>query len=574
MISFFFKDRSLKIPIFSACLMFMSCFPLQGQSVSGNAELQALGKEFFEWRTRTQPCSGDDIPRVERPDGWTPNYSASALKDIHAAYEDFNKRLRNLSQSGWTRRDSVDYLLLRSAIARVNWDFNVLKHPYRNPDFYCQQALGSVYELLVVGSPMTDRRMENIVQRMESIPAMIQSAEENLKEPVLPFALIALDGLKDIRSKLNQSSRALKKVTGKKYFSKLDSAVSHASSALENYVSWLESRKPSMSARSSVGRDAYEYFLKTIALIPYSTDELLLQGRLEWNRSVSVESYETLRNAHWPQDSVFKTIEDQIEQERYDEEAIRRFLEEKNIMTVPAWVKHYWNAPRPDFIKPLTHLGVPDDLTSASRLDEDAYHYIPEPSNHLPFFYLATAKDPRPIIVHEGIPGHYFQLVRSWNNPDPIRRHYFDSGANEGIGFYVEEMLLQFGLFDNKPHSRETIYRFMRLRALRVEADIQLALGTFSVEQAGEYLARTVPMDRETAIGEAGFFAYGPGQAITYQVGKLQINKFLTEARIMQGEKFSLRAFHDFLMINGNVPIALQRWEYLGLNDEIKKLWN
>ena len=40
--------------------------------------------------------------------------------------------------------------------------------------------------------------------------------------------------------------------------------------------------------------------------------------------------------------------------------------------------------------------------------------------------------------------------------------------------------------------------------------------------------------------------------------------KLLAEARLQQGEKFNLRAFHDFVWKNGNVPIALQRWEFLG----------
>jgi uncharacterized protein (DUF885 family) len=49
----------------------------------------------------------------------------------------------------------------------------------------------------------------------------------------------------------------------------------------------------------------------------------------------------------------------------------------------------------------------------------------------------------------------------------------------------------------------------------------------------------------------------------------LQIVKFLADARMQQGEKFNLRAFHDFLWKNGNVPIALQRWEYLDAADEV-----
>ena len=110
----------------------------------------------------------------------------------------------------------------------------------------------------------------------------------------------------------------------------------------------------------------------------------------------------------------------------------------------------------------------------------------------------------------------------------------------------------------------------VRLRALRVEVDVKLALGEFTIAQGAEYLRKTVPMDSATARGEAKFFASSPGQAISYQIGKTQIMRFLAEARRVQGEKFDLRTFHDFLWVNGNVPIALQRWEYLGLKDDLE----
>jgi len=56
------------------------------------------------------------------------------------------------------------------------------------------------------------------------------------------------------------------------------------------------------------------------------------------------------------------------------------------------------------------------------------------------------------------------------------------------------------------------------------------------------------------------------------QIGKLQIVKFLADARLNQREKFNLRAFQDYLWKNGNAPISLLRWEYLGLRDEIELL--
>ena len=101
---------------------------------------------------------------------------------------------------------------------------------------------------------------------------------------------------------------------------------------------------------------------------------------------------------------------------------------------------------------------------------------------------------------------------------------------------------------------------------------MKLALGIFSIEQAADYLQEVADLDAATAWQEAVFFASSPGQAITYQIGKLQIVKFLADARRVQGDEFNLRAFHDYLWLNGNVPIALLRWEYLGLGEEIELL--
>jgi len=299
-------------------------------------------------------------------------------------------------------------------------------------------------------------------------------------------------------------------------------------------------------------------------LMPYSPEDLLAMGRQEWNRAVAFEAFEKNRNKNVPPLKTADNVDNWIKETAVKELQIRKFLEQRGILTVPSWVQHYTLRPMPEYLRALQGFGEMDDFTAPSRLKENCIRYVTELSGNLGYFWHATAQDPRPITVHEGIPGHYFQLCLSWKNEDPIRRHYYDSGANEGIGFYAEEMMLQAGLFDDSPHTREIIYNFMRLRALRVEVDVKLALGEFTLDQAAKYLQEKVPMDTDTARQEAIAFSTGPGQAITYQIGKLQIMKFLADARMQQGEKFNLRTFHDFVWKNGNVPIALQQWEYLG----------
>src|SRR5439155_285853 len=275
--------------------------------------------------------------------------------------------------------------------------------------------------------------------------------------------------------------------------------------------------------------------------------------RQEWDRAVAFEAFEKERNRNVPPLKLAANTDSWIKEAAAKELLLREFLEKRGILTVPNWVQHYTLRPMPPYLHALEGFGETDDFSSPSRIKDNCIRYVDPPSEHLGYFWQATAEDPQPITVHEGIPGHYFQLCLSWKHEDPIRRHYYDSGANEGIGFYAEEMMLQAGLFDDSPHTREIIYNFMRLRALRVEVDVKLALGHFSLEQAAKYLHEKVPMDEQTARQEAIAFSTGPGQAITYQVGKLQIMKFLAEARMQQGDKSNLRTFHDFVWKSGIV---------------------
>jgi uncharacterized protein (DUF885 family) len=534
--------------------------------------LQALAREFFAWRAMQQPATNDDVNRVERPDGWTPDWSPQALKEYSAKQKDFLRRLKALQHNGWTVADSVDFLLLRSAISRVEYELNIIRLPRRNPHFYTQQTLGAVYELILQPPPFSESRAQNIVLRLESIPKTLKHARTNLIEPVGVFAQRTIEDLENVKSQLARFSGELVRFLPQSFQARFVAATKNASENLVAYREWLKQKRPVMKNQFAIGTKAYSWYLKYVALNPYTSDELLRMGQTEWERSVAFEQYEKLRNAGLPPLEVFPTAAAQIDQEKRDEQAIRDFVAAKGILDIPQWMGHYWNQRMPAYVEPLRWLGVSCDHTSPSRLGENGISYILDPSPGLPFFRLSTAQDPRPIVVHEGIPGHFCQLTWSWSNPDTIRQKFFDSGPIEGIGFYAEETLLQYGLFDDKPRTREIIYRFMRLRALRVDVDIKLARGDYSIDDAMRYLAQTVPMDEATARQEVADFAAGPGQAITYQIGKMQVIKLIADAKIQLGEKFKLTELHNYMWLNGNVPLALQRWEYLGLRDEIVRL--
>jgi uncharacterized protein (DUF885 family) len=447
-------------------------------------------------------------------------------------------------------------------LSRVRWELEVNPRWKRDPNFYIEQTLSALAEALTIPAPYDEARSREILTRIENIPSILQQGLENLENPPAPFVSVGVQNLDGIRERLRKMAGALAASTNLKP-DELNAATDRAAEALGKFQQQLKEKLPKLPQQTALGRDAYIWFLRNVALMPFTPEELLAMGRQEWNRAVACEAYEKNRNKDVPPLKIAADTNTWIKDAADKELQVRKFLEERGILTVPKWVQRYTLRPTPEHLRAL-EFTEHDDFTSASRLNENCIRYVPEPSEKLGYFWRATAMDPRPITVHEGIPGHYFQLCLSWKNEDPIRRHYYDSGANEGIGFYAEEMMLQAGLLDDSPHTREIIYNFMRLRALRVEVDVKLALGEFTLEQAAKYLQEKVPMDEQTARQEAIAFSTNPGGAMTYQIGKLQILKFLADARMQEGDNFNLRAFHDFVWKNGNIPIALQEREYFG----------
>ncbi len=540
--------------------------------------INQLSTDFWTWRARTAPYSGDDVNRIERPQGITRDWSAKAMDEQRRQLETFDTRWKKLyvrserlDGGAVPIPDEVDVRLLGSALARVHWELDILKRWQRDPNFYIEQTLSALAEALTIPAPYNESQSREILARLDAIPAILEQAKQNLQSPPAPFAKIAIAWLADIRPRLEQLSKALPSVTTIPA-QQWQSSADKAADALEQFRSHLVEILPSLPVQPQIGRANYVWFLKNVALMPYTPEELIAAGEQEWHRAVSFESYEINRNRDVPPLVPSPDLDIFIPRNQRAELEIRKFLAQKQILTLPDFLQHYTLRPVPPYLAPVSIFIEIDDFTSPSRLNQDGIRYVNPPSPNDGYFWVADLKDPRIQIVHEGTVGHYGQLCTSWKHPDPIRRHYYDSGANEGLGFYAEEMMLEAGLYDDSPHTREIVYNQARLRALRMIADVKVAIGAFTLEQAADFLEHNVPMTHANALQEAIEMIEIPGQKISYQAGKLQILEMLAEARLKQGDKFNLLNFHNSLWLNGNVPIALQRWELLGKDDDLKKL--
>ena len=527
------------------------------------ATIRELGEELWAWRSRAAFRTSDDIPRIDHEPGWMPELTLSAIDDRRERAAEFRGRWRALDTTALPVSDLVDHRLLGSALARISWELDLLRTWERDAVFCVGQALGPYYDLLLPGPPLGQARQRALTQVLRAVPAQLDLADAHLARagwaPLARAAVRLLDGIEEI---LPASVDAAADLVDADRRADLRGAGREAASALAAFAGRLDAGAGAMAPATPVGRERFVWFLRHVALLPSEPEELVAAAQREYHRAVVWETLERNRRRDEPLPPLPASAADQVASHARAEAQVRAFCEREGLLSHPAWLQRYLTAEIPPYLEALEWLGVSDDLTSATRLHSDAVSYTPRPRADLPYFYAANARDPRLGIIHEG--AHHKQLALSWAHERPIRRHYYDSAANEGIAFYHEEMMLQAGLFDDAPRSAEVVHNFNRLRALRVIVDINLATGAYDLDTGARAFVEQVPMDEETAFTETAFYLATPGLAMTYLVGKLELLRLEADAIAAQGDGFSLRRFHDHVWRNGNVPFSLQRWELLG----------
>jgi hypothetical protein len=540
-------------------------------------DLERLGAEFWEWRDATSFRSADDIPRVERPAGWVPRFDPGAIEEFRVVLSGFAERWRAIDAEGVGASPvatQVDHHALGAALARGHWELEVLRNWERDAVFLTSQILGPWFDLLLAPPPFEARRQSDLVRVLEAIPAAVEQAIANLERVgVATLARVAAAELDDIGVRLERSVAALGPLLHETTARSLTEAQPAASDALERYRTWLAASADRLGPDVIVGRDAFVWYLRHVALVTAEPEELVRAAMQDYRRSVVAETVTRTRYRDLPEAPLPDDVEAEIAAEAAGEAGVRAFYESSGLLSQPESLRHYRFAATSAYLEPVAFLGVNDDLTSIRRHGVDATSYIPAPAPDLPYFDAANARDPRLGIVHEG--AHSQQLALSWAQPNELRRHFIDSVANEGIAHYNEELMLTAGLFDDAPHSQTIVHNFIRLRALRVVVDVNLATGVFSLPEAVDFFVRLVPMDVQTATLETSYYVATPGLAMSYNVGKHEVQRMMTDAAVaaqLDGRPFSLRDFHDFVWRNGNLPMALQRWELLDDRSDIDAL--
>ncbi|MBG8555296.1 DUF885 domain-containing protein [Hymenobacter guriensis] len=162
------------------------------------------------------------------------------------------------------------------------------------------------------------------------------------------------------------------------------------------------------------------------------------------------------------------------------------------------------------------------------------------------------------LFLHEAIPGHHYQTSLQQENESlpKFRRFAWYGAMGEGWALYTESLGKELGLYTD-PYQRMGALGDEMLRAVRLVVDTGMHAGTMTREQAIQYMLDNLALSEEEDVSAIERYMAIPGQALSYKIGQLKIRELRTRYEKQLGSKFSLSSFHDELLKDGVMPLAV-----------------
>jgi len=542
----------------------ISADAFKNQSISAaTMALHKMAEDYYAWRNENYPVRSSHAGLHTWDDRLT-HYSLAKIEERARHVHSLLEKVRAMKTDNWPKDERIDWILFRSQLEAVDFGNRVLKFERTNPQTYVGECTNAIFSLLKKEYDTPRNRARAATARLKQMPALLKEGLSNLQNPVKLYAQLAIQSARSIDPLLNDSLMALDVDLPPNEHDDLIKSRDIALTALHNYADEVEKRLPKMVDFAPMGEAKYNYYLKHVLLLPLNATQVEMIGRVETARYRALEALladpkladpDPKRSANIPPDqaSFLKAYESR-------EQEMINFMKEHNLVTMPDYLGAFQIRQLPEAFKPTSPGGF---MNPPGVYDKDptGFYFIPTYDPQSKNFYIRAAiEDPRPILGHEGIPGHFLQLSIANHLNDEIRRQHEDGVFVEGWALYGEEMLMRTGLYPNNSPAQGQILRLSRYRGARIGVDVNLHTGRWSFEQAVKYFMDAGGLDREAAEGEAAGAASSPTQKISYIIGKWQIMNLLGRYKDRQGENFRLGQFHDDLIRNGSLPVSVIEW--------------
>ena len=162
------------------------------------------------------------------------------------------------------------------------------------------------------------------------------------------------------------------------------------------------------------------------------------------------------------------------------------------------------------------------------------------------------------LYLHEGAPGHHFQISLAQENEalPAFMRFGGNTAYVEGWALYAETLGYQMGFYKD-PIQRQGTLDDEMLRAMRLVVDTGLHSKGWTRDQSIEYMVSNSGLTRTEVTAEVERYIAIPSQALAYKVGALTIQRLRKKAAAALGSKFDIREFHAIVLDTGSLPLPI-----------------
>ena len=195
-----------------------------------------------------------------------------------------------------------------------------------------------------------------------------------------------------------------------------------------------------------------------------------------------------------------------------------------------------------------------------------AFYQSPAPDGSRPSTYYANlyAMEAMPVYqmealaYHEGIPGHHMQIAiaQELEGLPQFRKYGRYTAYTEGWGLYSELLPKEIGLYQN-PYSDFGRLAMELWRACRLVVDTGIHAKKWTREEAIDYLKINTPNPESDIVKAIERYSVMPSQATAYKVGMIKIVALREKARASLQDQFDIREFHDLILRQGPLPLAV-----------------
>ncbi|MFZ1217773.1 MAG: DUF885 domain-containing protein, partial [Chthoniobacterales bacterium] len=552
-------------------------------SLKPDAEFDIVADEYTRGHLAARPLQATALGFHEY-DGRINEHTRLAIDAELARLRRFEDRLRKFDLAKLSPRTAIDLRLLQAAIRKelfLMQDMAIYEH---NPMSYARAIDVGVY-MKRKYAPIEDRVRSIIVVENQASNIMI-AAKTNLADvlpkPYVELAIqIARGSSEFLKKGLVEGLADLKDENLRAAFMQSNR---RAATALADYATWLEKEKlPKAIADFAIGEEKYQRFLAESELVDMPPAKILELGLSELAREQEVfaEAAKKIDETR-PAPVVFKQIqgdhpaaENLIPELTKRVDAVRKFVVDRKLVTIPSQVPAQVRETPQD--RRATSFASMDTPGPFEKRANEAYYYVTPPEPDWPdaqkeewltsFNYFMQDL----VTVHEVYPGHYVQFLHlNASKATKTEKIFGATSFIEGWAHYTEKMIIDEGFgAPAGPHpSEDELQRIAKYRMVQAQAamvrlcrlcvSVKMHTQGMTVEEATKFFRDNCYYEEKPARAEAmrGTFDLG---YLNYTLGKLQILKLRKDFQEQEGDKFSLKKFHDEVLNHGELPIRLLR---------------